>query len=526
MLENALPRLNRRRADWYLAMLLSIQFPIADSRSFIPNAPSRLPFPSRPIPVTEPTSEEEFVHFFGPAQRRHKGGPGVKSWSDEAYYVLAKSALIFPDLGQYVANTYDFLPNPGFITRRLFCGDGDMARVEISYVAKTGRIFKDNDCLKLVSQFLDLPTRVQKFSSSRIEKPLFQQGKNLAQLYLYGSTSSVDRSKVVSNSSYVKACDPLVLIEYSTDSPLEIESLPSKAIRVNSHKFGGIPLAYVRFRYEDRNIGTWFLGRNNVETEAIRNLRLSLFRLHAEQQTLTQVLRWISQGKIVYEPRTESGDFIDEYLNEMTRVLFKETRDGIDQGSLREVLTAFEVSVSSDERELLLQGIKKARNQIVKKIVDYTSKMNLPPQPIVIITNIGEISGGEVTIMNGQEIIKTTINYGEGNTFNGSVNAGINIKNSYQSSEKAHTEELQELLKELTIHFSKLCETMKDQKDQDAATRKLETFVKEAASSKPEPDMLKVTGNGLIEAAKTVAEMAGPIISVVTKVAGLFGIIF
>lgn len=51
---------------------------------------------------------------------------------------------------------------------------------------------------------------------------------------------------------------------------------------------------------------------------------------------------------------------------------------------------------------------------------------------------------------------------------------------------------------------------------------RLETFTKEATSAKPDEDFLKITGEGLIEAAKAVAGMADPIFQVVTKILAFF----
>jgi hypothetical protein len=46
--------------------------------------------------------------------------------------------------------------------------------------------------------------------------------------------------------------------------------------------------------------------------------------------------------------------------------------------------------------------------------------------------------------------------------------------------------------------------------------------VSEAADAKPEKKYLQVTGEGLIEAAKAVAEIASPVIAVVTKILAIF----
>jgi hypothetical protein len=54
--------------------------------------------------------------------------------------------------------------------------------------------------------------------------------------------------------------------------------------------------------------------------------------------------------------------------------------------------------------------------------------------------------------------------------------------------------------------------------------RPAKTLVTEAAKANPKKEQLSVSGKGLIEAAKTAAEMAGPIVTAVKAVLGLFGV--
>jgi hypothetical protein len=58
---------------------------------------------------------------------------------------------------------------------------------------------------------------------------------------------------------------------------------------------------------------------------------------------------------------------------------------------------------------------------------------------------------------------------------------------------------------------------------QEEAAQNLEDFVKEAAKDKPRKSFQTVTSIGLIDAAKTVAAMAGPIIATVDKLRPLLG---
>ncbi len=97
-----------------------------------------------------------------------------------------------------------------------------------------------------------------------------------------------------------------------------------------------------------------------------------------------------------------------------------------------------------------------------------------------------------------------------------------NVTNAIQQlpPEKA---ELRKALEALEQHAQPLLKELSNDEDKEAAARKLETFVKEASSKRPDKGMLEVTSKGLIEAAKTVARMAPPIIATVELLKGLLG---
>ena len=56
---------------------------------------------------------------------------------------------------------------------------------------------------------------------------------------------------------------------------------------------------------------------------------------------------------------------------------------------------------------------------------------------------------------------------------------------------------------------------------QEKAAKHLDVLTKEATATKPDPDYFNVSANGLIEAAKTVAEMAATIATAVKAVLAL-----
>lgn len=61
--------------------------------------------------------------------------------------------------------------------------------------------------------------------------------------------------------------------------------------------------------------------------------------------------------------------------------------------------------------------------------------------------------------------------------------------------------------------------------EQEKVAANFDTLAQQAAAPKPLPSVLQVTGQGLIDAAKTVAEMVGPITIAVKGVLALFGVV-
>ena len=96
-----------------------------------------------------------------------------------------------------------------------------------------------------------------------------------------------------------------------------------------------------------------------------------------------------------------------------------------------------------------------------------------------------------------------------------------NITNTIQAlpPERSH---LRQPLEELKDKSAPLLKKLPKEAQNEAA-RNLEDFVKEASQEKPRRPILQVTSEGLMDAAKTVAAMSGPIIATVEKLRPLLG---
>lgn len=115
-------------------------------------------------------------------------------------------------------------------------------------------------------------------------------------------------------------------------------------------------------------------------------------------------------------------------------------------------------------------------------------------------------------------INNVTINLGNGATFTGPVSVGENIRVSYGAATSASGDQLRHRLEEVVGLVSKLTETIDSVDKKNDVSVQLKSFVEEAKKDKPSKWMLDISSKGLLEAAKTVAEMAAPVTMAVKAV--------
>jgi len=169
----------------------------------------------------------------------------------------------------------------------------------------------------------------------------------------------------------------------------------------------------------------------------------------------------------------------------------------------------------------LLDGIESPADRKARRDKDAEFKrVEIVVQPGGYLNIEGDpmekISGGKYT----QKIT--------GGTFNQcAVASQQTLENCFSTIQQVLNPELKAKLEELTTHAGGLLAKLEAKQDNNLAaeTREnLETLVKEAAKSEPRRKWFDLSSEGLIEAAKTVKEISGPIISVVTSLGKmLFG---
>ncbi|WP_420386598.1 hypothetical protein [Roseivirga sp.] len=119
-------------------------------------------------------------------------------------------------------------------------------------------------------------------------------------------------------------------------------------------------------------------------------------------------------------------------------------------------------------------------------------------------------------------INNVTINLGDGSTFTGPVSVGENIQVSYNAAASTSEEDLKVKLETLVHNVSGLIEQLPTEKEKSNVSTQLKAFVEESKKESPNEWLIKVSADGLIEAAQKLASFTEPVTSIVKEIMGLF----
>jgi TIR domain len=357
-------------------MLFQLQFPICDGRAFQPGA-TRLSDPSWPLPIPG----TQFVRYFGPVQRRRRGGQ--EGYPDEVFYCAAARALRFDRLECRSFNrTRTLKPSAAF--RRLMCDGGAVCRLEVgvttdSRSADTGPL----DVVAAVNDLLDLPVHVARYRDVPRDVRLWAAAKPLAELYAGATTPN--KTPTPKDHGLVVPGELAVICEYDEDS---LGPLPGYARSIDPAHVGGVGLAWLSLEYHGRAIGVWLLNAKGVDAATARRLRLGLMRVHAECQVLKRVLGFILKGSIQYTRGSAQGAALETYLNTATRLLSEQQRNGFAQPPIREAVAAYTTLASAEERDLLMARLTEVKRQVRVKLDAVLASTQLTPPDRVRPVNV------------------------------------------------------------------------------------------------------------------------------------------
>lgn len=514
-------------------MFVVIQFPVADGRAFASGS-GVVDRPDWGAPKISPLlAHRDFVRGFGRlAYRRTETSA---AWVDEDFFAYAKRAVQFPTLqrrhfeGQrsgrwMVQRKSRWMVSCRF--RRLFCDGEATVRLEIGFAVtpdyECGKVFPD----EVVRQLLGLPAVIPGGWSGNATKDLVLLGPYIARRYAQAST----RHGWNVAATLVTAGDPIVVVEPSGWE----RTPPGEAIDVSisSRRQGHLYLATTRTPHG--GIETWYLHdaygaswRNvrailreyrqeetlDAYSDAWRNVRLAILRQHAQQETLDRILQWVATGALSYSPQSVDGDRLENYINSATKTVNRTIYRGIDCGALRDALDA----ATSTQRQAIeirrRERLDGMRRQVREKAERFLAEREARRPTF-------NVSGRVVHV--GDQIFS--------GQFYGSVAGTVyaeKMQNSFNSFASRHPDEdlrsrVAELHEQVADLVGRLKEVSPDEANEVADT--LASFTDEVGKDTPNKITLRALGNGLVDVAKKVAELATPIAIAVTAVLKVFGI--
>jgi hypothetical protein len=507
-------------------MLTAIQIPFADARPFLESGGARLHSPGWPFPETD----LEFVRSFGVTRKRRRGG--IPEWPGEEVYCEARGAVRFAPGAHGIVPDDDEgqVLHPSCAFRRLLtdgrfgAAGGVVSRFEAGFTFRRKKprplSFNGESALAVVRAVLETKVTVQ---GSAAVRRLFQAGPELAQLWLKSTTGHPADAGQAPALWSVRSGTPLVVVEYLRSE--DIQSLPEHTRFIQIFQKSGIELGHCRVECHGARLGVWFLGtdREGADEGVLRRLRLALFRLHAEQESLKHILRLAGQERLGAVRGSEFSERLQTYLQDALRMLTRQDRAGLPQSELLDAAQQLDELVTAGERATLLQQLSSIRRNLLRRLERLTEP---PEQRQGVVYNI---TAPQIIIyqeQNGSTTVNNqNINFGSGNVFHGDVNvvAAKTIQDSFNRLAASNASpDLRAALEALHKTVAELGPRL-PAAQQTQVAKDLETLSSEATSEAPRRAWYELSGKGLVEAAKAVGEFAAPVATAVGKVLALLG---
>lgn len=471
-------------------MLISIEFPIADSRGFIENA-GRLPTPGWPLV----TPDKEFVRGHGVVRIRPKGG--LVGWVGENEICEAAQSIRFcgcptathPDTGEKIRLRVAY--------RRFFFDGLGAAKIEVGLATRSRAkvVLPKRIVRELVEKSLRRKVRIRQPGGGTIDVALANAGKHLASWYSYATTKVGHSAKP--EEWWVRAGQPLVFAECSV---LEDEASPFFARHVALPHQYDFDLYHCLVPFTGGSVRMWLLDEYTDEftdsdvggSEVARRLRIYLLRLHVEHECLRLVLRNILSGNLVVRPRSTGSDELQRYFNEATRRIgiLEAKSSGQFDNEICEIARESMNLINPGQLENLERVVSRfdLRGNVLRKVEQYAKQWG----NVTIIENVGENYMGDVIRDIHQSIIATR----------GSIAEGvISLRNSGNTEVADAINELSELIANAPEH------QLSPEKKQES-TELLKGITQEATKPEPSKNILRSLGATLLSILTSVEPLA------------------
>jgi hypothetical protein len=347
-------------------MLIAVEFPLADCRPFLDAATHRLARPAWP----HPRLDESYVRGFGAVRKRAR----QNAWPGEAVYCDGDRALRFADPKKLPDSVRGVSTAFSCAFRRLVSDGHTIARFETGFVPNPNcrRLFPmgGEQLPQVLKAIMQMPVKVA-HSGRDVECGLADCGKPLAAHYLRATTARPRGASSATEPWWISPGSPLLILQYDSG---EVNALPPYCQRVPGTEDWGIEFHHLWLQFKGKQHPVWLLGLKNEalggsETDRLRRLWTQLLRLHAERESLQQILWAIAEKKIAVSAGTEPAEVLQQYLDESIEALSRESYAGLPQSDIQFAQQCEDLVNPEQRGELLeqLQGIRKSLFQKVAR---------------------------------------------------------------------------------------------------------------------------------------------------------------
>jgi hypothetical protein len=375
--------------------------------------------------------------------------------------------------------------------RRISCDGKALWHVQLGVWIGPDQIRDLSALHTVIDECLALPVRLA--GAAAPGRPLLSQRKALATLIERSTTPRI----ATATNRPLRTGTPLIYVESATRAGIGAsawmpggQSLSDGITMFRGHwplNTGDATMVWMEYQ------GTPRARRNSM--------RVNLLRLHAEREVVKQVLY------AAPSMRTPTPE-LERFLARAHSLFTQGSRFGIDQQELKAAFAAYDDFTAAERAAILdLLAEKQQSRGRANDLVDALQR------------------NGPMTLNVFQEGARmSTINIsGSGNTF-GQINVETTFTNSTAIVNQAPTGPIKDALEKMLEQAKQLALKLPEEQREDVA-KNTEALAREAASKKPNAGILSISAKGLIEAAKTVAEMAKPIATAVGAVLGILGIV-
>lgn len=485
-------------------MLLTIQFPLCDIRSFLGGNERRLERPAWPSAEVG----TEFIRSFGGVTKRFRGG--LSGWIGEGRYCDARRVVRFSTgmrISVATSNpeaTVDFPMKIIFV--RLYADGSAVTKCDIGISIPWAIATAENGSLLLpsIKEILRAPVEIVGPRGSQ-QTVVARAGKALANAYRLATGREKRVNAPEGDLWTVTAGRPLLFLERNSTKILRLPDRSSTA----PHKLKNLDLQRAEVDGPDgTEFPIWLMSvagssLNDPCYGPARKLRICLMRLHAECECLRITLLHLAKDKLLPEPRSPASGELQNYLLAATRHIsgLQDEAGELTEDKFAESARQTVDAILPDERSTVIEKLKQidARKNILRKADSFVKQ--------------------QILIMQDNSKHFTTTITGHGNAVNigETLNQCSAVINNIENSErKATMEQLHEQVKQL---IDKL--PPDKAKEKSDAAESLKRMVKVVTDKEPEREWYSVSAEGLLKAAKWVGDFGVEIGKTVTKLGGL-----